>query len=57
MSQMIVQKASIHSQIYNQVLTSEQKATADQMRAKQMTRIDQHLQKLAAGSTTEPAAQ
>ena len=39
MAQMTVQKQSIQHQIYNQVLTPEQRATADQMRQKQ---IDPH---------------
>jgi len=53
MAQLSVQKASIHSQIYNQVLTQEQKAKADQMRQNQLARINAHLQKLSeAGATT-----
>jgi protein CpxP len=44
-AQLEVQKASMRSQIYNQVLTSDQKAKADQMRQKQIARINEHLQK------------
>jgi len=51
MAQMTVQKESIQSQIYNQVLTPEQRATADQMRQKQITRINEHLQKLSQSGT------
>jgi periplasmic protein CpxP/Spy len=51
MAQMTVQKESIQSQIYNQVLTPEQRATADQMRQKQITRINEHLQKLSQAGT------
>jgi len=53
-AQMMVQKASLHSQIYNQVLTADQKAKADQMRQNQLTRINEHIQKLSqpAGETS-----
>ena len=55
MAQLTVQKESIHSQIYNQVLTPEQRATADQMRQKQITRINERLQKLSRTGTETPA--
>jgi periplasmic protein CpxP/Spy len=45
MAQMTVQRQSIQSQVYNQVLTPEQRATADQMRQKQITRINERMQK------------
>ena len=45
MAQMTVQKESTQHQIYTQVLTLEQRATADQMRQKQIARINEHLQK------------
>jgi periplasmic protein CpxP/Spy len=51
MAQVNVQKESMHHQIYTQVLTPEQRTTADQMRAKQMARIDQRLQKLSQPAT------
>lgn len=56
-AQLSVQKASIRSQIYNQVLTSDQKAKADQLREKQMARIDQRVQKLSANTETPAQAQ
>ena len=55
MAQMTVQKESIQHQIYTQVLTPEQRATADQMRQKQMTRINERLQKLSQSGTETPA--
>jgi periplasmic protein CpxP/Spy len=55
MAQMIVQKEFIKSQIYTQVLTPEQRATADQMRQKQMTRINERLQKMSQAGTEAPA--
>jgi Spy/CpxP family protein refolding chaperone len=56
MAQFAVQKAQLHSQIYTQVLTADQKAKADQLRQNQITRITEHLQKLSQPST-EAAAQ
>ena len=47
MAQLAVQKASLRSQIYNQVLTADQKAKADQLRQNQIARINEHLQKLS----------
>ena len=55
MAQLTVQKESMHHQIYTQVLTPDQRTTADQMRAKQMARIDQRLQKLTQPATEAPA--
>jgi Spy/CpxP family protein refolding chaperone len=51
MAQLMVQKASIQHQIYTQVLTPDQRTTADQLRAKQMARIDQRLQKFSQPET------
>jgi protein CpxP len=51
MAQLTVQRESLKHDIYTQVLTPDQRAKADQMRAKQLERIDQRLQKLS-----EPAA-
>jgi len=51
MAQLTVQKESIKHQIYTQVLTPEQRATADQMRQKQIARINQRLQKLSQSGT------
>lgn len=56
MAQLTVQKAAIHSQIYNQVLTSDQKAKADQMRQKQLARINERLQKFSENEA-QPSAQ
>jgi Spy/CpxP family protein refolding chaperone len=47
MAQLMVQKASIQHQIYTQVLTADQRTKADQMREKQMARIDQRLQRFS----------
>lgn len=49
-SQLAVQKASLQSQIYNQVLTADQKAKADQLRQNQIARINAHLAKLSAAA-------
>ena len=54
MAQMTVQKESIQHQIYTQVLTPEQRATADQMRQKQIARINEHLQKMSQSGTETP---
>ena len=56
MAQLMVQKASMQHQIYTQVLTPEQRTQADQLREKQMARIDQHLQKFSQPATeaTQP---
>ncbi len=48
MAQLTVERAQVESQIYNTVLTTEQKATADQMRQKQLTRINERVQRMAA---------
>ena len=54
-AQMTVQKQSIQHQIYTQVLTPEQRTTADQMRQKQITRINERLQKWSQSETEAPA--
>src|SRR5271157_5699780 len=54
MAQMTVQKESTQHQIYTQVLTPEQRATADQMRQKQITRIYEHLQRMSQPATETP---
>jgi hypothetical protein len=56
MAQLMVQKASLRSQIYNTVLTADQKTKADQLRQDQITRINEHVQKLSQAGA-EPAAQ
>lgn len=55
MAQMTVNRQSIRSQIYNQVLTPEQRATADQMHQKQITRINERMQKWSQSGTETPA--
>ena len=57
MAQLTVEKESMQHQIYTQVLTPDQRATADQLRAKQMARIDQRLQKLSQPATETPQQQ
>jgi Spy/CpxP family protein refolding chaperone len=57
MAQLEVQKASLHSQIYNQVLTADQKAKADQLRQNQITRINEHLTKLSQNAAPEAPAE
>jgi len=54
-AQLAVQKASLRAQIYNQVLTADQKAKADQLRQSQIARINQHLEKLSQSSSATPA--
>ncbi len=43
-AQLAVQRASLKSQIYNQVLTQQQKAQADQLRQNEISQITEHLQ-------------
>ncbi len=45
MAQLTVLREQLQSKIYNTVLNSDQKAKVDQMRQKQLSRIDQSLQK------------
>lgn len=56
MAQLTVQRTELESKIYNSVLTTEQKATAEQMRQKQLARIQQRLQEPAPSETPTPAA-
>ncbi len=51
---MTVQHEALQHQIYTQVLTTEQRAKADQMRTDEINRISQHLQKMQSGA--EPPA-
>ena len=50
-AQMTVQKQAIQHQIYTQVLTPEQRTTADQLRQKRMARINERLQKWSQAGT------
>lgn len=52
MAQLMVQKESLKHDIYTQVLTADQRSKAEQLRQKELERIDQRLQKLS-----EPASQ
>ena len=54
MALLMVQKATIQHQIYTQVLTPDQRTKADQMREKQMARIDERLQKFSQPATEAP---
>ena len=54
-AQMNVQKQSLQHQIYTLVLTPEQRTTADQMRQKQIARINERLQKWSQSGTEAPA--
>lgn len=54
MSQMIVQKQAIRHQIYTQVLTADQRAKAEELRANQISRIDSRMQKLSEGENSSP---
>ena len=56
MAQLTVQRQALRSQIYNQVLTAQQKATADQLRQNEIAQINQHLQS-ATQANAEPAEQ
>jgi|SRR6516164_6060683 Spy/CpxP family protein refolding chaperone len=51
---MIVNHQALQHQIYTQILTSEQQAKAEQLRAQQVTKITEHLQKIANGTDTPP---
>lgn len=54
MAQMTVQKESLKHQIYTQVLTPDQRATAEQMRQKEIARINERLQKWSQPGTQNP---
>src|SRR5271165_1556069 len=51
---MIVQRETVQHQIYTQVLTSDQQAKAEQLRAQEINRITEHLQKMANGTDVPP---
>lgn len=52
LTQLIVEKEKLQSQIYNQVLTSEQRVKADQMRQQHTQRMQNWLNKPASSSTS-----
>ena len=51
---MIVNRETVHHQIYTQVLTADQQAKAEQLRTQQINRITEHLQKMASGTDVPP---
>ena len=53
-AQMTVQHEALQHQIYTQVLTADQRAKADQLRADQINRITMHLQKMAQEQNEAP---
>jgi Spy/CpxP family protein refolding chaperone len=55
MSQLTVQRESMRSQIYNTVLTAQQKTTAEQLRQNEITQINEHLQKQSGAASQAPA--
>lgn len=55
MAQLAVQRESLKSQIYNQVLTSQQKATAETLRQNEITQINERLANNSQATTAAPA--
>ena len=55
MAQVAVQRESLKSQIYNQVLTAQQKATAEQLRQNEITQINERLQNNSQAAPAAPA--
>ena len=53
---MIVNRESIRHQVYTQVLTADQQAKADQLRAQQINRINERQQKMATGTEAAPTS-
>ncbi|HTV64975.1 MAG TPA: Spy/CpxP family protein refolding chaperone [Bryocella sp.] len=51
-AQLAVERQQLQSQIYNQVLTSQQKTTADQLRQNEISQINEHLQGTAASGSS-----
>ena len=47
---MTIQHEALQHQIYTQVLSTEQQAKAEQLRSEQVTKITEHLQKIANGT-------
>jgi len=52
---MIVNREAVQHQIYTQVLTSDQKAQAEQLRTQRINRINEHIQKMSNGTDTPPS--
>jgi len=57
MAQAMVQKQAIQHQIYTQVLTADQRTKADELRAKQISRIDSRIQKLSQSAASNSSQQ
>jgi protein CpxP len=55
MAQLAVQRESLKAQIYDQVLTSQQKATAETLRQNEITQINERLQNQSQPGTETPA--
>ena len=53
---MVVNRESIHHQIYTQVLTADQQAKAEQLRTQEINRINERLQKMATGTEAAPTS-
>ncbi len=54
-AQMTVQREALQHQIYTQILTPEQRTKADQLRADEINRINQHIQKMSQPPAEPPA--
>jgi Spy/CpxP family protein refolding chaperone len=54
-AQLAVQRQSVESQIYNTVLTTQQKATADQLRQNEIIQINERLQRGSQAEAETPA--
>jgi protein CpxP len=50
-----IQREAIQHQIYTTVLTADQQAKAEQLRAQQIAHITEHLQKMSSGTEAAPA--
>lgn len=53
-AQMTVNREAMQHQIYTQVLTADQQAKAEQLRAQEVQHITEHIQKVANGTDTPP---
>jgi Spy/CpxP family protein refolding chaperone len=52
---MTMNHEAVQHQVYTQVLTSDQQAKAEQLRTQEITRINEHVQKIANGTDGPPA--
>lgn len=53
-AKLIIQHETLKNQIYTQVLTPDQQAKAEQLRTQEISRITEHLQKMANGTDAPP---